>query len=206
MKQRSNEEWLSELRLPSPQCDPAIQDLRDILMRGLRFAFAKNEKVNDSLIEDFSQDAILRILEKLDSFKGKSRFTTWANTIAVRTVLGEMRRKRWQDTSLDEIVAGSEFVPNQLVDKSTGNPELEANQERILNVLHNVIEHELTEKQRDAIMAEYFQSVPVEGLLDKLDTNRNAAYKLLHDARKKLKKGLENAGIVPEDVAANFNF
>ena len=204
MTQRTNEDWLSELRLPSPDCDSALNDLRSILIRGLRFAFSKEEKMDDAHIEDFVQDSIITILAKLDTFQGKSKFTTWANTIAVRTALGEMRRKRWKDSSLDEVVEGHDFEPKQLIDFSTGNPELAANQEIILKALHRVIEDELTEKQRQAILAEYFHGVSKEALVGKLGINRNAAYKLLHDARKKLKKGLENAGISPEDVAAHF--
>jgi len=204
MNHRTNEQWLDELRLVPPQNNKALEDLRNILVRGLRFAFTGDNKPDESLIEDFAQDSIIKILEKLDTFQGKSKFTTWANTIAVRTALAEMRRKRWQDSSLDEIVEDTDFEPKQFVDQSTGNPELESNQERILSELQRIIHENLTERQRQAIMAEYFHGLSKEALLDKLDTNRNAAYKLLHDARKKLKQGLEEAGIGADQIAKYF--
>lgn len=201
---RTNEDWLHELRLPSPEGDGALEDLRQILLRSLKYAFAKQSQVDQAHIEDFAQDSILKIINKLDTFQGKSKFTTWASKVAVHHALAQMRRKHWQDVSYDELVERSEFRPEKFISE-TDNPERQANQDQILKILHKIIYEDLTEKQREGVLLEYFHGLAKETILSKLDMNRNAFYKLIHDARKKLKKGLEEAGISAEMVAGNFD-
>ena len=92
MIERTNQEWLAALR--GPGRDEALADLRALLVRGLGYALAGHPNVDDSALEDFAQDALLKILAGLDSFRGESRFTTWAQKIAVRVALTELRRHR----------------------------------------------------------------------------------------------------------------
>lgn len=80
MTKRTNQEWLTELR--SSEQSQALEDLRVIVIRGLRYGIANRYDVPEADIEDFAQDALLKILKNLDTFRGESRFTTWANKIA----------------------------------------------------------------------------------------------------------------------------
>ncbi len=203
--ERSNEQWLTELSHSGSRQEAALADLRKLLVKGLRYALSKHQGVDASLVEDFAQDALIKILAKLDSFRGESRFTTWAQTIAVREAFTELRRRRWKDVSLDKMVEGDlEFEPDALIDRSAG-PEKQARQEMLLKILHRVINEELTEKQRQGIIAEMLNQVPQEEIARQMGTNRNAFYKLIHDARKKLRQGLLNAGVTPEEVRATFD-
>ena len=95
MAQRSNDQWLADLR--GADVEDALAALRSIIVRGLQMALSKYDNVADADIEDFAQDALLKIMNALDSFRGESRFTTWAQKIAVRVALSEMRRLRWRD-------------------------------------------------------------------------------------------------------------
>ena len=95
MAKRSNQKWLEMLR--GPQREQALADLRALLMRGLRAALAGHRKITEGDLDDFVQDALVRILDALDSFRGESRFTTWAHKIAIRVALTELRRRRWRD-------------------------------------------------------------------------------------------------------------
>ena len=104
MTARTNEEWVADLRSAAP--DAALVELRAILLRGLSGAIGTQGDVAVADLEDFAQDAILKIIDALDSFRGESRFTTWAQKIAVRTALTELRRKRWRDQSLDKLTEG----------------------------------------------------------------------------------------------------
>jgi RNA polymerase sigma-70 factor (ECF subfamily) len=70
--------------------------------------------------------------------------------------------------------------------------------------LHELVTNILTEKQRMAILAE-LNGVPLEEIAVKLGNNLNATYKLLHDARKRLKAALEASSIYKEDVAQAFS-
>ncbi len=201
--ERSNEQWLSELGQPGRAREAALADLRARLVRGLRFALDGRAEADDAFLEDVAQDALLKVLDKLNSFKGRSRFTTWAQSIAVHTAFSELRRKRWQDLSLDGLSQETHFQPEDMVDSSV-EPERQVVQERILSVMHRVINEELTERQREGLMTELDTEMPLDELARRMDTNRNALYKLLYDARQKLKRGMLNAGVEPEAVRAAF--
>ena len=204
MKERSNQEWLADLK--GPGRDEALADLRAFLVRGLGYAMASRSDVDEAIIEDFVQDALLKILDKIDTFRGESRFTTWAQKIAINVAFTELRRRRWQDVSLDEIVEsqGLDFVPDMMIDRSAG-PDQQATQRIFLETLDRLIQTELTEKQRQALVAVRVQGMPLEEVARRMGTNRNAMYKLLHDARQRLKKSMEAEGLAPEDVLAAFS-
>jgi RNA polymerase sigma-70 factor (ECF subfamily) len=200
---RSNEEWLADLR--GPERDKALADLRMLLVRGLRAALTKHGKVSDQDLEDFAQDALLRITDALDSFRGEARFTTWAYRIAIHTALGELRRRRWRDVSLDDLhnATDPDFVPDTIADPSVG-PEKQALQRVVLDTLRRAIEEDLTEKQRRALIAARVQGMPIAEVARRMDTNPNALYKLLHDARQRLQRALRDRGLPPEEVLAAF--
>ncbi len=205
MAKRSNEEWITALSQPGPQYDEALADLRVLLVRGLGYALSSRADVDDAALEDFTQDALLKILAALDTFRGESHFTTWAQKIAVRVAYTEMRRHRWRDVSLDEMTGfpDSDFVPSLMADPSAG-PEQQAIQSAVLQTLQRVIEEELTEKQRQALMAVKVQGIPLEEVARRMGTNRNALYKLLHDARQRLKTQLVAEGLSPDEILAAF--
>ncbi len=203
MKDRTDQEWLDDLR--GPGRDAALSDLRAFLVRGLGYALASHSDVDAVLIEDFSQDALLKILDNLDSFRGESRFTTWAQKIAVRVALTELRRHRWRDLSLESITdsQGLDFTPDFLVDPQAP-PDQQAVQRLFLESLQRLISTELTEKQRQALVAVRIQGMPLEEVARRMGSNRNALYKLLHDARQRLKSRMEAEGLSPDDVLAAF--
>src|SRR5918997_1475597 len=103
MRERTNEQWLAELRGPNP--DEAIADLYDLLVRGLRVGLGSYGGGVDANAEDFAQEALIKITSHLDSFRGESRFTTWAQKIAMNVALTELRRRRWRDVSLQNLFA-----------------------------------------------------------------------------------------------------
>jgi RNA polymerase sigma-70 factor (ECF subfamily) len=203
MNDRTNQEWLEDLR--GPGRDEALADLRAILLRGLSYALASRADVDDVLPEDFVQDALLRILDNLDTFRGESRFTTWAQKIAVHVAYTELRRLRWRDLSLEDITEpqGLDFVPDFLVDPKAP-PDQQAMQRLFLEELKRLIASELTDKQRQALVAIRIQGIPMAEVARQMGTNRNALYKLLHDARQRLKSRMEAEGLSPEDVLAAF--
>lgn len=201
---RSNETWLADLRGGGPEQQAALRDLRAALLRGLRKALSGYSQANEALLEDAVQDALLRILDRLGQFEGRSRFVTWATSIAVRIAMSELRRRRFKDVSLDELVAeGAGGVPPGLADEGS---ELSALPERrdLVDTMYAVIGRQLTQRQRAALLAE-LRGMPQAEIARHLGSNRNAVYKLIHDARKRLKHGLEAAGYQGADVQAAFS-
>ncbi len=203
--ERTNEQWLADLR--GSGRDQALSDLRALLVRGLRYGMANRSDVTESDLQDFAQDALLKILAGLDSFRGESRFTTWAQKIAIHVAFTELRRRRWKDVSLQDIIEtpeGDEYTPAILTDPAA-SPEMEATQNNMLEVVRDLIDNELTEKQRTAIVAILQGGMPLDEVARKMDTNRNALYKLIHDARRRLQERLEEkVGLTAEEVLAMF--
>jgi RNA polymerase sigma-70 factor (ECF subfamily) len=204
--ERSNEEWIAALSQPGAEYDAALEDLRVVLVRGLGYALADRSNVRESDLQDFAQDAILRILNGLDTFRGESRFTTWAHKIAVRVAFTELRRRRWRDVSLDEMTVSkdgdAEFIPDFLADPSVG-PEQQVMQRAIVDTLRRLVREELTDKQRQAMQAA-LKGMPLGEMARRMDTNRNALYKLLYDARQRLQKRMVDEGYSAQDVMSAF--
>jgi RNA polymerase sigma-70 factor (ECF subfamily) len=205
MIQRTNDAWLSTLREPGPARREALRDLRSRLVRGLKYAMADRPDVTEAHIQGFVQNALLKILENLDSFRGDSRFTTWAHKIAVHEAFDELRRKRWEDVSLDEMIERYEgdFTPS-ILDDPNPSPEQQVTQQTILETVKRLIDEELTERQRRAMVAVVLAGVPTTEVARRMNTNRNALYKLMHDARQRLKRRMEAEGISLEEALAAF--
>lgn len=205
MSERSNEEWIRDLSEPGPRREAALNDLWELLVRGLGYALAKYQSVTEADIEDFAQDAVLKILDALDTFRGEARLTTWANKIAVHVAFTELRRRRWKDVSLEQMIEMPEgdFIPRTWVDPAA-DTEQQALQHELLEVVRQVIAEELTDRQRQALVAARIQGVPLAELARRMDTNRNALYKLLFDARQRLQRRLLSKGLSKDDILAAF--
>jgi RNA polymerase sigma-70 factor (ECF subfamily) len=203
MKVRSNADWLADLK--GADRDLALEDLRALLLRGLTYALGRSGGLHEETIEDLAQDALLRILDKLETFRGESQFTTWAQKIAIHTALTELRRRRWQDVSLNGMADAYEgdFVPPSLADETAG-PEQMATQGSLLKTVQRLIQEELTDRQRQALTAIVVQGMPLPEVARRMNTNANALYKLLHDARKRLKQRMHQEGLTAQDVMAAF--
>jgi RNA polymerase sigma-70 factor (ECF subfamily) len=199
---RDNDTWRAHLGGTGPDQQSALSDLRDALLRGLRPPFSHRARVDDAFLEDVVQDSLVRILERLPQFEGRSRFLTWAISVAIRVAMSELRRRRWKDVSLDEVVAGGGLTPGRAIVDDPG-PEAQSEREAILAAMHELIRNGLTTKQREALLAE-LRGMPQDEIARHLGSNRNAIYKLTHDARKRLKRGLEAAGFTAEDIGTAF--
>jgi RNA polymerase sigma-70 factor (ECF subfamily) len=200
--ERSNEQWLNALSAPGPDQEQALRDLRARLLAGLRKALVGWVRTSgrefQALGEDFVQETLVRVLDSLGTFKGLARFTTWAHKIAVRIALTELRRRRWKDVSLDKILE-DETAAMLLEDPAPGPG---ARTERALSVqwVLRVMAEELTDKQRKAIVAVMYAGLPGEEAARRLGTNRNALYKLIHDARVRLKCRLEREQVTVSEL------
>jgi RNA polymerase sigma-70 factor, ECF subfamily len=202
MQVRTNEQWLAELRGPNP--NEALSDLYDLLVRGLRAALGGRPGGADANIEDFAQEALLKITNNLDSFRGESQFTTWAKKIAMNVALTELKRRRWRDVSLQDLLARRTATGRGLADPQS-TPEQLAFQNMVLAELRGIIDKELTDRQREAVVAVILEGMPIAEVARRMGTNQNALYKLLHDARKKLKLRMEAVGLPPQEVLAAFD-
>jgi RNA polymerase sigma-70 factor (ECF subfamily) len=209
MATRTNEQWLADLRDSGPAREAALEDLRAVIQKGLPYALSRwlspEQPQFPSLVEEVTQETLLRVLDQLNTFEGRSQFTTWVHKIAVRIALTELRRKRWRDSSLDELTENDDAPPPPgLLADSQAGPETSAERADMLTRVRRIIEEELTDRQREALVLLGVRDMPMEDAARKLKTNRNALYKLLHDARVRLKNRLSIEDIAPHEVLALF--
>lgn len=209
MPTRTNEQWLADLQTEGPNRDAALEDLRVIIAKGLPYALSRwvspSEPQFEFLVEEVTQESLLRILNRLHTFEGRSQFTTWAHKVAIRIALSELRRKRWRDSSLEELVEDEEApAPESLLEDSSASPETSVERADMMTRVRRIIAEELTDRQREALMLLSVQNIPMEEAAVKLKTNRNALYKLLHDARLRLKRRLSLEGLSAQEVLTAF--
>ena len=194
---RDNDAWVSALESDGPEGAAAQMELRGVLVAGLTRALSSRGVAPD-LCEDFAQEALVRIRERLSAFRGESRFTTWAMAIATRIAFDELRHKRWKDISFDAASADAK-TPLAFEPRAEASQEKGLVRERVLAELRDVLENKLTERQRAVLVAE-LNGMPQSEIAASLGVNRNALYKLSHDARKRVKGHLGEAGISEVDV------
>ncbi|MCW1971153.1 MAG: RNA polymerase sigma factor [Anaerolineae bacterium] len=216
MSARTNEEWLQALRRNDAQSaeahNAALADLRSIILNGLPHALSPwiqpSHPQFAALAEEVAQETLLKVLKNLGSFEGRSQFTTWTHKIAVHVALTELRRRKWRDTSLDELSSTSEEEGdnehNPLLTDLTHTPEQAVEKNDLLQRVHRAITKDLTDRQRTALIAATIQEVPIDDLAKRMKMERNALYKLLHDARSRLKKRLMLEGISVQDIFASL--
>lgn len=215
MVERTNDTWLADLRANGPQQDQALTDLRARLQREIYFYLSHERSdlaglASDELnhmAEDFVQEAILRVLENLNSFRGDSQFTTWATKVAVRIAISELRRARYRDFSLDTLVGDGDLreVDTTLINSTPPpRPETATEKAEALEGIRRALRDVLTPRQRAALEALFLEGVPLDVVSDRLGTNRNALYKLVFDARRKLRNHLAEQGMSAEYILSLF--
>jgi RNA polymerase sigma-70 factor (ECF subfamily) len=192
-----SEAWLSALRGQGPERERAVARLHGLLVRASRFELGRRQAALshvrgeelDDIAMQAADDALVAVLAKLDDFRGTSRFTTWAYKFALLEAGVKLRRRAWQGR---EIVLEPDIWSNFADQSISAYEQLE--QTELLGTLRDAIKSSLTPHQRQVFVALALNEVPIDVLAERLDTNRGALYKTLHDARRKLRTELEASG------------
>jgi RNA polymerase sigma-70 factor (ECF subfamily) len=211
---RANEDWIRTLSGAGERQDEAINDLRQYLLKTSLYTLYRYQRdiqaVSPSerlaLAEDCAQEALITVLDHLGEFRGESKFTTWAFKFAVNISLSCARREGWKQMSLESSPDGKESY-HWLVSNNHRSPpdgELKSMQAEVAALLDEAIQHHLTDRQRLVFRLIVFEQVPMDAVVQRLGTNRNAVYKLLHDARKKLKQALQSQDYKLEEIVHLF--
>src|SRR5207248_5740686 len=186
-------EWLRSLRATGTTRDAAVARLHALLLRAARFEVARRRPTLprlrgnelDEIALEAADDALMSVLARLDDFRGLSRFTTWVYKVALLEAAVKLRRRAWQGR---EVPLESETW--SLFSSSALEPDEQAEQSELLATLRRAIEEVLTPHQRRVLVALAVNGVPIDVLAERLNTNRGALYKTLHDARRKLRAHL----------------
>ena len=210
---RTNAEWLADLRNEETQAE-ALADLRQYLLRAAALYIERHHEdltylgtsASEHLAEDLAQEALLQIQANLDTFRGESKFTTWAYRFVINLAATELRLARWRVLSLESLMGESEIpLFTFLSDQGSPNPETAAARDQIIALIRKIIAEELSQRQRFALINVHFNGVPMAEVARQLGTTPNNVYKLIHEARKKLKNGLRRRYYSEGDVLAIFS-
>lgn len=200
MAERTNDRWLADLRALGSARERAVADLRRYIRGGLARALRGDADAGPQDVDDFTQDALVRILGALDSFRGESQFTTWAMTIALRVAYTALRKRRTADVSLADIEGYAGVVGGASLAEPNG-AERRLERDDLLEALRGAIAERLTDRQRTVILAE-LQGIASDRVAELLGSNRNAVYKMYYDARRNLRSALIDAGFTASDIGA----
>jgi RNA polymerase sigma-70 factor, ECF subfamily len=195
--------WLVGLRADGERGEDARRRLRDLLLKAARFEINRRREALphlrggdlDDLAHHAANDALLAILGKLDSYRGESRFTTWAYKFALLEAAVKLRHRAWQGREIPLAPEHWSMFADQGSSPATG-----AESREVLGSLGGALQTELSPHQREVLVAVALNGVPIDVLAERLNTTRGALYKTIHDARKKLRAHLAEAGLrfVPE--------
>ncbi|HEY1407421.1 MAG TPA: RNA polymerase sigma factor [Promineifilum sp.] len=211
---RTNPDWIAALKAGNGRQAEAINDLRVLLLRAALYTLVTHigdlreldERERLALAEDCAQDALLLVLSKLDSFRGESKFTTWAYKFGINVALTRARQERWRRVSLDAL-AEDEYSLDWLQWQEglhADDSEASTLKSEVGELIGNVLAHDLTNRQRQVLKWIAFDEVPMDVIVQRLNTNRNAVYKTLHDARWKVKRRLSEQGYDVDEVYELF--
>ena len=180
------------------------EKLRARLLAGVRRIFGRRG-LGDDFCEDIVQEAMIRVQETIASFRGDSQLETWALAIATRVGFDELRHRRWKDGSLESLTSGAdEMVPAAPASDPAPSEDRALLRAKVLAALRTVLLHGVTSRQREVLVAE-LEGMPQAEIAARLGSNRNAVYKLSHDARRRVRQQLEASGLTAGDVLWAFD-
>ena len=194
-------DWLRSLRASGAEREDAVARLHALLLRAARFEVARRRPTLphlrgnelDDIALEAADDALMSVLARLDDFRGESRFTTWVYKFALLEAAVKLRRRAWQGREVPlEPETWSLFGSDAL------EPDEQAEQSELLRAVQSGINEVLTAHQRNFLVALALNGVPIDVLAERLNTTRGALYKTLHDARRKLRKHLQDSGVALE--------
>ena len=196
------DEWVRALSAGGAEQERATGRLHEMLLRVARAEARRRSgqlRISGPELDDLAHqaagDAVLAIIVKIGEFRGESRFSTWACKFVIFEVSGKIGRHFWRHPAVP-LEAGDW---DRLPDRFGLDPALESEWRDLVRALRRAVEEELTEHQRRVFTAIVVDGVPADALAAKLGSSRNALYKTIFDARRKLRASLVANGYLHEN-------
>jgi RNA polymerase sigma-70 factor, ECF subfamily len=199
-------EWVGALAGAGPQREAALTRLHEMLLRiaraecrrrGPRLRITGPEL--DDLAYQAAADAVMAITRKLGQFRGESRFTTWAYKFVILEVSAKIGRHFWRNPPVRLDAEDWDKLP----DRFGFDPPRQAEWQDLLAALRRAVDTELSPRQRQVFIAIMVNAVPLDALVIELGSSRGAIYKMMFDARRKLRTALAANGYMDYDTAGS---
>jgi RNA polymerase sigma factor (sigma-70 family) len=200
-----NRAWVQDLCSGGERRELASRRLHEVLLRAARAEVGRRAgrlrlvgPELDDIAHQAAADALLAICGKVDTFRGECKFTTWAYKFVIFDVAAKVNRHFWQRAD----VAFDEKDWDRLPARLGIEPEAQAESRDLMNAVHRAVDEKLTAKQRMVFVALVLNGMPTDVLADRIGATQNAIYKMMFDARRKLRTALVDAGYLPEHQTA----
>jgi RNA polymerase sigma factor (sigma-70 family) len=200
-----NQVWVRDLSSGGDRREAASRRLYEVLLRAARSEAGRRAArlrlagpELDDIAHQAAADALLTICGKVDTFRGDCKFTTWAYKFVIFDVAAKINRHFWQRTGVAFDDEDWERLPARLGIE----PEAQAESRDLMEAVHRAVDEKLTAKQRMVFVALVLNGMPTDVLADQLGATHNAIYKMMFDARRKLRTALVDAGYLPEQQIA----
>ncbi|WP_405072051.1 sigma-70 family RNA polymerase sigma factor [Kribbella sp. NBC_01510] len=200
-----NEVWVRDLSGDGDQREGASRRLYEVLLRAARSEVGRRASrlrlagpELDDIAHQAAADALLTICGKVETFRGDCKFTTWAYKFVIFDVAAKINRHFWQRAGVRFDDEDWERLPTRL---GIG-PEAHAESRDLMEAVHRAVNETLTAKQKLVFVALVLNGMPTDVLADQLGSTHNAIYKMMFDARRKLRAALIEAGYLPEQQLA----
>jgi RNA polymerase sigma-70 factor, ECF subfamily len=198
--------WIDTLRATGVERARALERLHDLLLRAARAEAHRRRRLYpeivgvelDDLCRQAADDAVVAVTAKLDGYRGASRFTTWAYAFAIFEVSVRLRRHAW---GRGRTPTGDDDATWDRLAERAGTAEARVESAEFFSALRRGITEELTVRQRQVFVAVALNDVEIDVVADQLGSTRGAIYKVLHDARTKLRRRLEREGHLDRERA-----
>jgi RNA polymerase sigma-70 factor, ECF subfamily len=198
--------WVEGLRAPGIERTGALERLHDLLLRAAHAETHRRRHLYpeiggaelDDLCHQAADDAVVAVTAKLDGYRGASRFTTWAYAFVVFEISVKLRRHAWRRGRIP--TADDDATWDRLAEGS-GAAQSRAESADLLRALRRAVDEELTPRQRQVFVAVALNDVEIDVVAGELQSSRGAVYKVLHDARTKLRRRLEHEGHLEQEGA-----
>lgn len=199
------EDWVTLLTTPGPAREQAIRRLHELMVRAAARQVSRMSEARtlgwtrrEEIVQASADEATMAVLDRLGTFQGRSRFTTWAYKFAILQVAVELRRAAWRPRELD-----LDLLPE--LASTDESPESHADTTALVDEVRRAIAQDLSPHQRRVLTALVVTEIPIDVLADQMATTRNALYKTLSDARRQLRRSLSARGLLPAAVPKKAN-
>jgi RNA polymerase sigma-70 factor (ECF subfamily) len=196
-----NQVWVRDLSSSGDRREAASRLLYDVLLRAARTEVRRRASrlrlagpELDDIAHQAAADALMTICGKVGTFRGDCKFTTWAYKFVIFDVAAKINRHFWQRG----VVAFDDEDWERLPARLGIEPEAQAESRDLLEAVHRAVNETLTAKQRMVFVALVLNGMPMDVLADQVGSTHNAIYKMMFDARRKLRTALVHAGYLPE--------
>ena len=199
-----SDQWVQMLSRTGPQREAGLARLHDLLLRIARGELQRRSgqlRITGPELDDLAYqaaaDALLAIVAKLGQFRGESKFTTWAYKFVIFEVSAKIGRHFWSNPAVPMDAEDWERLPGRL----GADPAQETERRDLAGAVRRAVDENLTPRQRKVFVAIVLNGVPMDALVTELGSTRNAIYKTMFDARRKLRAALAANGYLNDQTS-----